>query len=157
MALVLTDKGIWDLITISHPRECWEFRGSPSGAGYGQVEIADGVTVLAHRLAYQDAHGPLDPGQLVLHQCDNPPCCNPFHLVSGTHKTNYADARAKGRHPAGERHGMAKLTDDDVRIIRRSNDSLSVLGRRYGVTKQAIAYARKGKGWLHVRDDDAKG
>jgi hypothetical protein len=35
---------------------------------------------------------------LVMHSCDNPPCCNPDHLSLGTHLQNMAECRAKDRY-----------------------------------------------------------
>jgi hypothetical protein len=34
---------------------------------------------------------------LIMHSCDNPPCCNPKHLSEGNHYLNWADSVAKGR------------------------------------------------------------
>src|SRR5690242_6357246 len=78
--------------------ECWEWNGARSARGYGKKKIMfrDYTT---HRLAYAWANGPIPAGMLVMHTCDNPPCCNPRHLRLGTHLDNQRDKAAKGRHP----------------------------------------------------------
>lgn len=56
----------------------------------------------------------------------------------------------------GERHNLAKLTDDDVRAIRRRYAAGGILQRElaaeYGVSDVAISYLLKGKTWAHVTD-----
>jgi len=76
--------------------ECWEFYGSKTSAGYGQVMV-DGVYFYAHILAYRLFKGLVPKGQCVCHTCDNPPCCNPAHLFLGSKKANADDRDAKGR------------------------------------------------------------
>jgi len=55
-----------------------------------------------------------------------------------------------GHEPKGETNGNAKLTEADVRIILNSDESHAALGKRYGVTLQAIALIRRGVNWKHI-------
>jgi hypothetical protein len=81
---------------------CWEWSGSRFRSGYGQITPVvgcgwDGASMVAHRVAYALTHGKVPRGLNVMHTCDNPPCCNPAHLVLGTHADNMGDMIAKGR------------------------------------------------------------
>lgn len=75
--------------------ECMEWKGSRAN-GYGQKHI-NGKRHKTHRLAWAWANGPIPDGMLVLHSCDNPPCCNPNHLFLGTQSDNMRDCANKGR------------------------------------------------------------
>jgi hypothetical protein len=60
---------------------------------------------------------------------------------------------AKGRGPKGETHGMAKLTEDDVRTIRQrlaDNHTKMQLSRDYGVDPRLIYSIAKRTLWAHV-------
>lgn len=69
---------------------CWIWKGGRRG-GYGRLRV-DGRWVSAHVVAYEEANGPLQPGQKVLHRCDHPPCVRPDHLFAGSQKDNVDDA-----------------------------------------------------------------
>lgn len=76
---------------------CWEWTGSRNEDGYGVIQIA-GSPTKAHRAAWVlSGRGPIPDGLLVMHACDNPPCCNPAHLRLGTVAENNADRHSKGR------------------------------------------------------------
>jgi hypothetical protein len=64
--------------------------------GYGRFKHK-GVERYAHRWAWEQAYGPIPPGMMVLHRCDNPPCVRLEHLFLGTHADNMRDASEKGR------------------------------------------------------------
>lgn len=118
------------------------------------------MTLNTHRVAYALAWG--DPGDLlVCHSCDNKLCCNPSHMFLGTQADNVADMITKGRRvigvvpperrPRGESHHGAKLTESDVRDIRRAitegGATQRELAARYGVNPMAISNIRHGKRW----------
>ena len=87
----------WARVDRKGPSDCWEWTGAKLPKGYGQCNWR-GQTTQTHRLAYALSNPQNIPGaRLVLHTCDNPPCCNPQHLWLGTAKDNTADMMSKGR------------------------------------------------------------
>jgi hypothetical protein len=101
------------------PDECWPWQGVPNKKGYGRI-VTGARAEMAHRVAWKLAFGPIPEGMLVLHSCDNPPCCNPRHLFLGDDLVNAQDREAKGRGhcKTGERNSRAKLTTRKVRTLR---------------------------------------
>lgn len=77
---------------------CLEWGGAISPNGYGRIKVG-GKLRLPHRVMAVAAGiiRDLDDKKLVLHRCDNPKCCNPKHLFSGTASDNMRDCAAKGR------------------------------------------------------------
>ncbi len=144
----------WSRMNKAGPTTCWEWSGKRNREGYGQLEIA-GKYVRAHRIAWEKANGPISPGMLVCHRCDNPPCCNPAHLFLGTNAENMGDMASKGRAvsnpPRGVNQHSHKLTEDDVRAIRSSvGISQKALGLKYGVSQPTINSIVRRKYWAHV-------
>jgi hypothetical protein len=56
-------------------------------------------TKTVSRALWEEVHGPIPKGMLVLHRCDNSICVNHEHLFLGTPKDNTRDMIKKGRHP----------------------------------------------------------
>jgi hypothetical protein len=117
---------------VDRSGDCWEWRGGRIPQGYGAVWI-NGQNHPAHRVAWELTVGPIPPGLMVLHRCDNPPCVNPAHLWLGTQADNMADKVRKGRaavgakngahtqpnhRSSGHRPGLGVLTWDEIREIR---------------------------------------
>lgn len=149
----MTIVDFWDRADRSGgPDACWPWQGVRRPHGYGQF----GRNGHAHRHAYELAVESIPPGLVVMHTCDNPPCINPAHLRLGTLMDNWDDMRAKQRHYVptarrGSENQNAKLTEDDVRLIRQSSDSAPTLARRLRVGNTAIRNVRRGATWAHVR------
>lgn len=75
-------------------------KGSPHDFGYRVSFVWVGgrnYMVYAHRAAYESEYGPIPPGMVVRHKCDNPPCVNPEHLEVGTQADNAKDMSVRGR------------------------------------------------------------
>lgn len=79
------------------PSVCWEWtgaRGGRDGRGYFSMQ---GKKYLAHRIVYELFNGELEAGLVVRHKCDNPICCNPYHLEPGTRSDNELDKYRRER------------------------------------------------------------
>ena len=82
--------------------QCWEWTGNRDPDGYGRIGFS-GRTQLVHRVAYLLEYGVMPP--VVRHRCDNPPRCNPRHLLAGTQADNMRDVKERRRHAAhGQTH-----------------------------------------------------
>jgi len=130
---------------------CWPFIGKRTRAGYGQIK-AFGKATFAHRVAYVLVKGPIPDGLVVMHACDNPPCCNPDHLSVGTYSDNAVDARNKGRlRPVcGEDAYQAKLTAEQVAAIRNDSRPSRHVAADYGIAKSTVRSIRQKRAWKHV-------
>lgn len=131
--------------------ECWVDTGGKykRGQGYGSISI-NGRSRRLHLVVYELVNGPIPPGTIVRHTCNNDACCRPEHLKPGTHKQNAADARAAGRHAAGERHGGAKLNRAAVRVLRHPAAKYlprTVLAAALRVDVSTLRRAAKGESW----------
>jgi hypothetical protein len=134
------------------PDACWPWLGCAGKKGYGSLSWG-GEHYGAHVLAYMLHHGLPRPDKQVCHSCDNPPCCNPTHLFTGTQADNEADKIRKGRSLVGARNPGAKLTDDQAREIHRrrtAGEKLDSLAAAFGVHRMVIVAIAKGRTWRHL-------
>lgn len=85
------------LNTSGGPDACHTWTMSTDKAGYGRASF-QGKPYRVHRLVYMLATGNwLTPDIKVRHTCDNPPCANLAHLISGTPQQNADDMVARKR------------------------------------------------------------
>lgn len=135
---------------------CLEWTGWRNGLGYGGLGYR-GRMVGAHRLAYRLRHGPIPPGRLVRHSCDNPPCIADAHHLLGTTADNMADMKARGRashtnRTPGTVNGQAKVSEEQVRAIRKDTRALGIIAKEHGISKANACLIRGRKTWRHLED-----
>jgi hypothetical protein len=148
----------WSRVDVAlEPDACWRWTGTRHSSGYGRFHRTAGGEWYAHRLAWVLTHGEIRPGIQIMHRCGVRMCVRPEHLFAATmaeagrYKAAH-DLFARGdrspahlypeRRPRGERHGAAKLTDEQAVAIRRRHAaraaSIARLAAEYGVSTTQI-------------------
>jgi hypothetical protein len=138
------------------PDACWPWVGYTQ-KGYGRLRGTDGRKALAHRVAYELSVGPIPDSLHICHTCDNPPCCNPAHLVPGTHTDNMHDMDARGRRRSrgvrGSANHGARLNETRIARIRELvNEGVSKqrIADSFGVSRMTISDIAFQRTWRHV-------
>lgn len=165
----------WKKVNVRGIDDCWEWTAGKIQTGYGAFKLNKYQTY-AHRIVYREFYGdgldepdPRFPNHslTVMHDvCDNPGCCNPYHIRLGTHKDNMLDRKKKDRGnkdfshligntwAQGTKHGKAKLTEEQVLEIRKKytgkRGEQSQLARDYGVTQKSIWDIVNRNQWKHI-------
>lgn len=114
------EERFWPKVDRRGDDECWPWTGAKTSAGYGHIARGGegGGTVLAHRVSYELARGPIPDGLVLDHLCRRRDCVNPAHLEpvtfgencmrgTGIAPQNAARTECRNGHP---------LTPDNVRI-----------------------------------------
>jgi hypothetical protein len=157
-----TDR-FWALVDRGGPihpllgTRCWLWTGFIAPSGYGHFRLR-GRARMTNRAVYELATGhPPPPGFDVCHRCDVRHCVRwPDHLFLGTRRENVHDMIKKGRDrkARGEQVYTAKLTANDVRLIRADYaaglHTTTELGRHFSVSQNSICSAIKRRTWKHV-------
>lgn len=134
-----------------------ELARSPTSHGYSCVRLmrdkrAHWLTV--HRLVCEAFHGPAPSEKHEVAHNDSDRSNNrASNLRWATRIGNFADKRTAGTHREGEAVPWAKLTERDVRTIRRliaEGVSVTAIARAYEVSNGAIDGIKSGRNWAHV-------
>ncbi len=144
---------------IRNSNNCLEWPFTRDRKGYG-IKRNNGKTQRVHRLVFQLFHElKLDSSTHVLHRCDNPSCCNPIHLFSGTNLDNSNDKVKKRRHVFGSRVPKSKLTDSIVLDILaagatgKTHYEIAVL---FKISESNVGSILRKETWKHLQDKELK-
>lgn len=128
-----------------------------NGSPYLAVAISiDGKerTRRVHQLVCEAFHGRGPAGCEVRHLDGNQLNNCADNLCWGRRKENHADKKLHGTQPLGERCHVAILTEIRVLEARQrvaNGERLSFIAQEFGVHKETLREAIKGKTWKHLR------
>ncbi len=132
-------------------------KGGRDRDGYRKVILCDGAGkrrhARVHRLVLEAFVGPQPPGMASAHANGKRDDNRLVNLRWSTQTDNCADKIVCGTSQRGEKHPMAKLTEESVRTIRHrraAGEALGVLADEYGVLKSAICAVATRRTWKHV-------
>lgn len=131
------------------PDACWPWMAGRSNQNYGVFKAGSNNRVCS-RIAWTLCNRELREGELVRHSCDNPPCCNPAHLLVGSDRDNINDMMSRNRQAKGERNGWARLTERDILGIREASGLLREIASKFGIPISDASKIRRGQAWAHV-------
>ena len=88
----------WSKVKKLGPDDCWIYQRprTPNADTHVRLTIKQNL-FSAHVMAWALENGPVPSGLIVRHACDNPPCCNPAHLLIGTYSDNVQDMLKRNR------------------------------------------------------------
>lgn len=117
---------------------CRECGGSKERDDYAQLWYGNEYWQ-AHRLVYTLLIGLIPEDKpVIMHLCNNPPCCEPSHLKAGTHAENIAYRGLCGRTTRGDQHWSRRYPERVRRGDRhraRTHPESIVSGERVGTSK----------------------
>lgn len=138
----------WKKVSVGSHEECWNWKAY-NWKGYGSFAVGNRRNEKSHRISWTLTFGSIPEGLFVCHKCDNPSCCNPYHLFLGTNADNMRDMVEKGRSAGleGEENPAAKLNlGQVVRIRNLYEEGLTQLeiGKMFNVSRTVVgAIVRK--------------
>ena len=111
--------------------------------------------IAAHRLVFRLWYGFLDSTKDIHHKDENASNNRPDNLVQLSRSEHLRESYRLGQQPSkkGENHPQAKLTADDV-ILMRSLAAQGVphgeLGEKFGILRTSVSNIVTGRSWGHI-------
>lgn len=141
----LTD--VFKYIQMGDANECWPYIGALNKEGRPYFTYK-GKKLLAYRVSFELVSGEQLGNRVARHTCDNESCCNPYHIVPGTHQENMDDMKTR------ERHGLPHHTVRAIRKLIAAGRTQVEIAELYGVSKTVVAEIATGKNYSHVKDQE---
>jgi hypothetical protein len=156
---------VWTIKTLKDrcriDGEHWIWLGSATENGHPIAKINGKSTTVRRWVATESGKHPRKEAWAATVKCDRPMCVAPGCVIGRTlsdvMRDAYDDERrdmaAISRKIARTRGVLlGNFTEEDIRAIRASDDSLRTLAKKRGVCKTTIACIRRGDTWRHVPD-----
>ena len=127
--------------------DCWNWTARHTRDGYGAIHWGR-KAYSAHRVAYTIATNDYPDGFCIMHTCDNKSCCNPSHLIKGTHLDNMRDMIRKGRQAKSFPPYKRKMTMELAEQLRKDFlvcKNKHELSRKYGICPRHVRGILRGE------------
>jgi hypothetical protein len=130
---------------------CWIWQHYAKD-GLPQTKIGGKMTTVRRHI-YDATHVPLTGKRIASMRCDSPLCVHPDHIAG---RTRSEALRGKPK-PAGHstkiaraRRASSKVTMEDVREIRASDETCVQLAERYGISRSCVSTIRRHEAWREL-------
>lgn len=164
--------GLYEVSTLGRARSlprstaCGVLGGrflKPSSASNGYLRITLSSGGVNHRMSLHRAVllsfvGECPAGSECRHLDGARANCALDNLAWGTRSENARDRIRHGTHVdnRGERHGMARLSNEDaaeIRRFRRAGRLLAEIASKFHTSQATVSRICTGRGWIHVYED----
>jgi hypothetical protein len=131
-------------------------KSSPDRSGYLRLVLSQPGKkryVHVHHVVAEAFLGPRPVGLTVNHRDGDKKNNHAINLEYLTPALNSAHAARLGLLARGSRQGLSRLTEEDVRAVRRliaAGSSDAVIANRFGVAPATVWFIRTGKTWKHA-------
>lgn len=130
---------------------CWNcISHRPSSTGY-PITSRNGKNIKVMRIMFKKYKHTIPKGMHMRHTCDNRKCINPNHLLLGTNAENTRDKVIRNRQIRGITVPSHRLTEQEVREIRKSDLKGRELAKKYHVGEATISQVVNNKSWVHLK------
>jgi hypothetical protein len=137
---VPTDIFKWIDMRGGNNEECWPWKGKlnkKDGRPYFTIE---GKRRPSYVIVLELSSGKAQKkGQMALHNCDNPICCNPSHLNWGYHQDNMDEMKER------DRHGLPKIVVRAINNLLNEGVTHLSIAKLYGVSRETITAINNGR------------
>lgn len=107
-----------------------------------------------NRLIFTFVNGKIPEGKVVGHRCNNKGCINPHHLYLTTAAENSTQAKLDGLYKTGPASGRAKLSEEDVKELRRlyyeETVSQDKLAKKYKLSQSTVSAIVRKKTYTNI-------
>jgi hypothetical protein len=120
--------------------------------GYGYLHVGLGLegrrlNRKIHQLVMQAFVGPCPEGMEVCHGPGGKTDNRLINLSYGTKSQNQVDRLRDGTDARGRKNANARLTEEEVILIRASSESVTALAARLGVARTTVSSVRNRQNW----------
>jgi len=119
--------------------ECWEWKGRINPKDNRPYFTVNGQRRPSYAIVLELYTGEEAKGRVARHNCDNPICCNPYHIIWGDHQDNMNDMKER------ERHGLPKIVIRAIRKLLDEGHTQTSIAELYGVSRETISSISTGR------------